>query len=155
MMEGDHDIDVCDEVTNQTLNTVFAELFAQDVLLEGTILKPNMVISGLGCHQQSDIGQVAERTVATMRRCVPAAIPGLMFLSGGQSETDATANLNAMNANFAPQPWKLSYSYGRALQQSTLQTWAGDEKNIKSAQTALFERSRANSQACAGTYETA
>ena len=153
MMEGDHDIDVCDEVTNQTLNTVFAELFAQDVLLEGTILKPNMVISGLGCHQQSDIGQVAERTVATMRRCVPAAIPGLMFLSGGQSETDATANLNAMNANFAPQPWKLSYSYGRALQQSTLQTWAGDEKNIKSAQTALFERSRANSQACAGTYE--
>lgn len=155
MMEGDHDIDVCDEVTNQTLNTVFAELFAQDVLLEGTILKPNMVISGLGCHQQSDIGQVAERTVATMRRCVPAAIPGLMFLSGGQSETDATANLNAMNANFAPQPWKLSYSYGRALQQSTLHTWAGDEKNIKSAQTALFERSRANSQACAGTYETA
>ena len=155
MMEGDHDIDVCDEVTNQTLNTVFAELFAQDVLLEGTILKPNMVISGLGCHQQSDIGQVAERTVATMRRCVPAAIPGLMFLSGGQSETDATANLNAMNANFAPQPWKLSYSYGRALQQSTLQTWAGDEKNIKSAQTALFERSRANSQACAGTFETA
>ena len=155
MMEGDHDIDVCDEVTNQTLNTVFAELFAQDVLLEGTILKPNMVISGLGCHQQSEIGQVAERTVATMRRCVPAAIPGLMFLSGGQSETDATANLNAMNANFAPQPWKLSYSYGRALQQSTLQTWAGDEKNIKSAQTALFERSRANSQACAGTYETA
>ena len=153
MMEGDHDIDVCDEVTNQTLNTVFAELFAQDVLLEGTILKPNMVISGLGCHQQSDIGQVAERTVATMRRCVPAAIPGLMFLSGGQSETDATANLNAMNANFAPQPWKLSYSYGRALQQSTLQTWAGDEKNIKSAQTALFGRSRANSQACAGTYE--
>ena len=153
MMEGDHDIDVCDEVTNQTLNTVFAELFAQDVLLEGTILKPNMVISGLGCHQQSDIGQVAERTVATMRRCVPAAIPGLMFLSGGQSETDATANLNAMNANFAPQPWKLSYSYGRALQQSTLQTWAGDEKNIKSAQTALFERSRANSQACAGSYE--
>ena len=153
MMEGDHDIDICDEVTTQTLNTVFAELFSQDVLLEGIILKPNMVISGLDCNQQADMEQVAERTIATMKRCVPAAVPGLMFLSGGQSETDATGNLNAMNAKFAPQPWKLSYSYGRALQQSALQAWKGDTNNAKSAQSALFERSRANSQACAGTYE--
>ena len=152
MMDGDHDIDVCDEVTNETLNTVFAELYAQDVALEGMILKPNMIISGLGCPKQAGPDEVAERTVETMRRCVPAAVPGLMFLSGGQTEADATVHLNAINAKFAPQPWKLSYSYGRALQQSALQAWKGDAGNIANAQAALFERARANSQACAGVY---
>ena len=152
LMDGDHDIDVCDEVTNETLNTVFAELYAQDVALEGMILKPNMIISGLGCPKQAGPDEVAERTVETMRRCVPAAVPGLMFLSGGQTEADATVHLNAINAKFAPQPWKLSYSYGRALQQSALQAWKGDAGNIANAQAALFERARANSQACAGVY---
>ena len=152
LMDGDHDIDACDEVTNETLNTVFAELYAQDVALEGMILKPNMIISGLGCPKQAGPDEVAERTVETMRRCVPAAVPGLMFLSGGQTEADATVHLNAINAKFAPQPWKLSYSYGRALQQSALQAWKGDAGNIANAQAALFERARANSQACAGVY---
>ena len=139
-------------MTNETLNTVFAELYAQDVALEGMILKPNMIISGLGCPKQAGPDEVAERTVETMRRCVPAAVPGLMFLSGGQTEADATVHLNAINAKFAPQPWKLSYSYGRALQQSALQAWKGDAGNIANAQAALFERARANSQACAGVY---
>ena len=152
LMDGDHDIDVFEDVTNETLNIVFAELYAQDVALEGMILKPNMVISGLGCAKQAGLDEIAERTVATMRRCVPAAIPGLMFLSGGQTEADATAHLNAMNAKFTPQPWKLSYSYGRALQQSALQAWKGDAGNIANAQATLFERARANSQACAGVY---
>ena len=152
LMDGDHDIDVCDEVTNETLNTVFAELYAQDVALEGMILKPNMIISGLGCPKQAGPDEVGERTVETMRRCVPAAVPGLMFLSGGQTEADATVHLNAINAKFAPQPWKLSYSYGRALQQSALEAWKGDAGNIANAQAALFERARANSQACAGVY---
>jgi len=127
----------------------------QDVALEGMILKPNMVISGSDCKTQAGIDEVAERTVQRLMRCVPAAVPGIMFLSGGQSEEDATAHLNAMNAKFAPAPWKLSYSYGRALQQSCLKAWQGDARNVSAAQAVLLERAQANSAACAGSYAKA
>ena len=152
LMDGDHDLERCDRVTTMTLNTVFDELYAQDVALEGMILKPNMVISGSDCKTQAGIDEVAERTVQYLMRCVPAAVPGIMFLSGGQSEEDATAHLNAMNAKFAPAPWKLSYSYGRALQQSCLKAWQGDARNVSAAQAVLLERAQANSAACAGSY---
>ena len=155
LMDGDHDLERCDQVTTLTLNTVFDELYAQDVALEGMILKPNMVISGSDCKTQAGIDEVAERTVQCLRRCVPAAVPGIMFLSGGQSEEDATAHLNAMNAKFAPAPWKLSYSYGRALQQSCLKAWQGDAGNVTPAQAVLLERAQANSAACAGSYAKA
>ena len=154
-MDGDHDIDRCEQVTTLTLNTVFDELYAQDVALEGMILKPNMVISGSDCGSQADVDEVAGRTVECLKRCVPAAVPGIMFLSGGQSEEDATAHLNAMNAKFGPAPWKLSYSYGRALQQSCLKAWKGEAGNVDAAQEALIERAQANSAACAGTYNKA
>ena len=155
LMDGDHDLERCDRVTTMTLNTVFDELYFQDVALEGTILKPNMVISGSDCKTQAGIDEVAERTVQRLMRCVPAAVPGIMFLSGGQSEEDATAHLNAMNAKFAPAPWKLSYSYGRALQQSCLKAWQGDARNVSAAQAVLLERAQANSAACAGSYAKA
>ena len=155
LMDGDHDLERCDRVTTMTLNTVFDELYAQDVALEGMILKPNMVISGSDCKTQAGIDEVAERTVQHLMRCVPAAVPGIMFLSGGQSEEDATAHLNAMNAKFAPAPWKLSYSYGRALQQSCLKAWQGDARNVSAAQAVLLERAQANSAACAGSYAKA
>ncbi|MCH7864104.1 MAG: fructose-bisphosphate aldolase class I [Proteobacteria bacterium] len=155
MMDGAHDIDRCDRVTTLTLKTVFDELYAQDVALEGMILKPNMVISGSDCETQAGVDEVAGRTIECMKRCVPAAVPGIMFLSGGQSEEDATAHLNAMNAKFAPTPWKLSYSYGRALQQSCLKTWKGEAGNVQAAQETLLERARANSAASAGTFNKA
>ena len=155
LMDGDHDLERCDRVTTMTLNTVFDELYAQDVALEGMILKPNMVISGSDCKTQAGIDEVSERTVQRLMRCVPAAVPGIMFLSGGQSEEDATAHLNAMNAKFAPVPWKLSYSYGRALQQSCLKAWQGDAKNVSAAQAVLLERAQANSAACTGSYAKA
>ena len=155
LMDGDHDLERCDRVTTMTLNTVFNELYAQDVALEGMILKPNMVISGSDCKTQAGIDEVAERTVQYLMRCVPAAMPGILFLSGGQSEEDATAHLNAMNAKFAPAPWKLSYSYGRALQQSCLKAWQGDAKNVSAAQAVLLERAQANSAACTGSYAKA
>jgi len=155
LMDGDHDLECCDRVTTMTLNTVFDELYAQDVALEGMILKPSMVISGSDCKTQAGIDEVAERTVQRLMRCVPAAVPGIMFLSGGQSEEDATAHLNAMNAKFAPVPWKLSYSYGRALQQSCLKAWQGNARNVSAAQAVLLERAQANSAACAGSYAMA
>ncbi len=155
LMDGEHDIDRCDRVTTLTLNTVFDELYAQDVALEGMILKPNMVISGSDCETQAGVDEVAERTVECMKRCVPAAVPGIMFLSGGQSEEDATAHLNAMNAKEGAAPWKLSYSYGRALQQSCLKAWKGEAGNVKAAQEVLLERARANSAASAGNIDKA
>lgn len=152
LMDGDHDIDVCEAVTEDTLNAVFSELYAQGVVLEGMILKPNMVISGKSCAVQAGVDEVAERTVASLSRSVPAAVPGIMFLSGGQSEVDATAHLNAMNANFGPLPWKLSYSYGRALQESALKAWGGDNANNGAAQAQLIERASLNSAACGAQY---
>ena len=154
LMDGEHDLDVCQQVTEETLNSVFGELYAQEVALEGMILKPNMVISGLDAKNRADFGEVAAETVSTLLRCVPAAVPGIMFLSGGQSEVDATIHLNVMNAKYRDLPWKLSYSYGRALQASTLKAWLGETSNIVAAQEALLSRASLNSAACAGKYET-
>ncbi|MEX2450100.1 MAG: class I fructose-bisphosphate aldolase [Rhodospirillales bacterium] len=150
LMDGDHTIDTCEEVTEQTLHTTFMQLYKQGVKFEGMILKPNMVIAAKDCSKQAAVDEVAARTVALLRRCVPSAVPGIMFLSGGQSEAEATAHLNAMNKNFAAQPWKLSFSYGRALQQSALQAWLGKDANVPAAQQAYLERAKQNSLACAG-----
>jgi fructose-bisphosphate aldolase class I len=150
LMDGDHDIDTCQRVTEAVLNEVFSALKAHGVALEGMILKPNMVIAGSDCKTQADADEIAAKTVQTLRRCVPAAMPGITFLSGGQSEDEATLNLATMNAKLAPNPWKLSFSYGRALQASALKAWAGKAENEPAAQAALLERARLNSQACAG-----
>lgn len=148
LMDGDHDIDRCEHATEDTLEAVFAELYAQDVVLEGMILKPNMVIPASGCPVQASETDVAERTVASLKRCVPAAVPGIMFLSGGQSEAGASRHLHLMNAACGPLPWALSFSYGRALQQSALTAWMGE--NTTDGQAALLERARANRDATAG-----
>ena len=150
LMDGAHDIDRCEEVTSATLRAVFDALADHGVMLEGMLLKPNMVISGTGCPGQAGVGEVAERTVRCLRRHVPAAVPGVVFLSGGQSDTTATEHLNAMNAG--THPWKLSFSYGRALQDMALKRWNGDADNTESAQQALFFRAKFNSAACKGTY---
>ena len=152
LMDGGHDIDTCQRVTEATLDAVFAALKAHGVALEGMILKPNMVIAGSDCPIQASTDEIAAKTVATLRRCVPAAMPGITFLSGGQTEVEATVNLGAMNAQFAPNPWKISFSYGRALQASALKAWGGKAENEAAARDALLERARHNGQACAGTY---
>ena len=152
LMDGDHDVEVCQHVTEETLNAVFGEIYAQGVELEAMILKPNMIIPGSDCVDTIDTLEIADRTVATLKRCVPAAVPGIMFLSGGQSEADATLNLNTMNAQNSNLPWKLSYSYGRALQASALQAWKGVNDNVVSAQKALTLRAKLNSEACKGNY---
>ncbi len=154
LMDGAHDINRCQEVTEEVLEAVYRELYLQEVYLEGTILKPNMVIAGKKCATQAAPEEVAAKTVETLLRCVPAAVPGIMFLSGGQSEEDATLHLDLMNAG-ADLPWKLSFSYGRALQQSALSAWKGDNANSPAAQQAFLERASANSRACAGTYSKA
>jgi len=154
LMDGAHDIDRCQEVTEEVLEVVYRELHLQEVYLEGTILKPNMIISGKKCATQASADEVAQKTVETLLRCVPAAVPGIMFLSGGQSEEDATRHLDLMNAG-SDLPWKLSFSYGRALQQSALSAWKGDNANVAAGQQAFLERASANSQACAGTYSKA
>ena len=153
LMDGDHDIHNCQLITEEILNCVFGELYAQEVALEGMILKPNMVISGLDAKNRADFDEVADETVATLMRCVPAAVPGIMFLSGGQSEIDATMHLNVMNTNYKNLPWKLSYSYGRALQASVLKAWLGDSEKVKLAQGALMLRASLNSAACAAEYK--
>lgn len=154
LMDGDHTIDDCFEVTEATLRTVYAELYDQDVELEGSILKPNMVLSGSDCAEQAGVEEVAEKTVACLRRAVPSAVPGIVFLSGGQSDIDATAHLNAMNRGFDV-PWRLSFSYGRALQAAPLKAWAGDNANRAAAQAALSHRARMNGLATAGKWEPA
>lgn len=151
LMDGDHDIDVCEDVTSATLGAVFAQLDAQGVALEGMLLKPNMVISGSECSQQADVETVAAATVRTLSRYVPAAVPGIVFLSGGQSDELATAHLNAMN-QLGPHPWVLSFSYGRALQASALKTWGGSAANLENAQQAFAHRAACNSAAVRGEY---
>jgi fructose-bisphosphate aldolase class I len=152
LMDGSHDIDTCQRVTEATLNAVFTALKAHGVALEGMILKPNMVIAGSDCPRQAGADEIAAKTVTSLRRCVPAAMPGITFLSGGQSEVEATVNLNTMNSRFGPNPWKLSFSYGRALQASALKAWGGKTENETAAREALLQRARFNSQACSGTY---
>lgn len=151
LMDGKHTIETCREVTEATLQRVFDVLIDQGVALEGMVLKPNMVISAMDCPQQASVEQVAEWTVKTLKRRVPAAVPGIAFLSGGQSEEVATAHLNAMNAH-GPLPWHLSFSYGRALQHSALAAWAGKAENVAKAQATLAHRARMNGVATVGGY---
>lgn len=154
LMDGDHDIDRCYDVTEFTLKSLFDELYAQDVALEGTILKPNMVIAGKKCSKQASVEEVAEKTVHCFRNSVPAALPGIVFLSGGQSDEDATAHLNAMNAGYADQmPWGLSFSYGRALQAAPLKAWSGVAENIPAAQAAFAHRAKMNGLAQLGEWK--
>lgn len=151
LMDGDNSIERCEEVTTNVLNQVFARLSHQGVLLEGILLKPNMVIAGKGCASQADVQTVAEATVRTLKRCVPAAVPGIVFLSGGQSDDLATAHLDAMN-KLGPLPWKLSFSYGRALQAAALQAWGGNEANLDAGRAAFAHRAKCNKAAAQGQY---
>ena len=150
LMDGDNTIETCYEVTARTLAALYAQLFAQGVDLRGTLLKPNMVIAGKGCPTQDSAERVAERTIDCFLRHVPAAVPGVVFLSGGQSEVQATENLNAINR--VGGPWPLSFSYGRALQASALDAWRGDAGNLEAAQAAFLHRARMNSLAVAGEW---
>ena len=151
LMDGDHDIARCFEVTSRTLQVVFEELANHRVALEGMLLKPNMVISGKKCPKQAPVQEVAAETVKVLKRYVPAAVPGIVFLSGGQSDVVATEHLQAMNA-MGPMPWKLSFSYGRALQEAALKAWGGKESNVAAGQKAFHHRSKCNSAACAASY---
>lgn len=154
LMDGDHGIERCEEVTDATLETVFDALFLHRVRLEGMVLKPNMVIAGKKSAKQAKADQVAEATVRCLLRRVPAAVPGIAFLSGGQSEAEATLHLSLMNRG-RKLPWELSFSYGRALQQSTLDAWKGKPANVTAAQKAFLRRAKLNGLARDGSYEAA
>ena len=151
LMDGDHHIDACEAATGRTLDAVYAELAAHRVDLPGTLLKVNMVLCGKGCADQASHGEVAQTTLRTLRAHVPAEVPGVVFLSGGMSEQDATIRLNEMNKSRG-QPWQLSFSYGRALQQSSLTAWGGDAANLEKAQGALQHRARMNGLARSGEF---
>jgi fructose-bisphosphate aldolase class I len=151
LMDGDHSIERSFEVTSRTLHAVFTELRDQRVHPEGMLLKPNMVLSGYDHPDQASHEYVAHETIRCFKRHVPAAVPGIVFLSGGQSDEDATANLNAMNA-IGPHPWQLSFSYGRALQAPALKAWGGKEENVEAAQRAYYHRAKMNSAARTGMY---
>jgi fructose-bisphosphate aldolase, class I len=152
LMDGAHSIERCEEVTNRVLQTVFDELFAQRVLLEGMVLKPNMVISGKKAPHRAGPEVVAETTLRTLRRHVPAAVPGIAFLSGGQSPEEATLHLALMNRIGAPLPWALTFSYGRALQDDALKAWGGKAANVAAGQKAYGKRARLNGLAAVGRY---
>ncbi|MDB5802725.1 MAG: Fructose-bisphosphate aldolase [Betaproteobacteria bacterium] len=156
LMDGDHTLARCAEVTEQTQFAVFRELQRQGVLLEGMLLKPNMVVSGLDCPEQATVAQVAEATVRCLLRTVPAAVPGVAFLSGGQSPQSASAHLSAMNAGFkARMPWVLTFSFARAIQQPAMEVWRGQPANVAAAQKALVQRARCNNAARRGEYSAA
>ncbi len=154
LMDGSHTIERCNEVTELTLAAVFAELREQRVPLDEIILKPNMVLSGSTCPTQASVREVAEATLACFRKTVPDEIPGIVFLSGGQSDELATAHLNEMN-QLGGVPWELSFSYGRALQAAPLKVWAGNTANIPAAQQAYLHRARCNGAARSGSYTEA
>ena len=151
LMDGDHTIDRSFHVTSHTLHAVFTELRDQRVHPEGILLKPNMVLPGYESPEQVSDEEIARQTVQCFRRHVPAAVPGIVFLSGGQSEEEATRRLNAINA-VGPHPWKVSFSYGRALQAAALKAWGGHEENVEAAQRAYYHRAKMNSAAQTGTY---
>jgi len=152
LMDGDHDIDRCAEVTEYTLKELYADLFEHRVRLEGSVLKPNMVISGKKCANRAGVDEVAEKTVRCLKRAVPAAVAGIAFLSGGQSDEEATAHLSAMNALGESLPWPLSFSYGRALQAAPLKAWGGKRENAAAAQRAFLHRARMNGLATTGGW---
>jgi fructose-bisphosphate aldolase class I len=153
LMEGDHTLQVCAAATERVLRTVFIELYSQRVKLEGMILKPNMVLPGLACPRQESVEEVADATVGCLLRAVPAAVPGVVFLSGGQSGELASARLNAMNVRYKSRlPWELSFSFGRAIQEPALEIWHGDQANVVPAQQALYHRARCDGAARRGEY---
>ena len=147
LMNGAHTIERCEEVTGAVLHTVFHALFEQGVSLESMLLKPSMVIAGKDCSRQASVQEVATATLRCLRRHVPAAVPGIVFLSGGQKDRLATAHLNAMNRLPGHKPWKLSFSYGRALQDAALEGWHGRDENLKAGQQAFYHRARCNGAA--------
>jgi fructose-bisphosphate aldolase class I len=151
LMDGSHTIERCNEVTRDTLHTVFNALYHQGVVLEGMLLKPNMVVSGNQCPVQASVDEVADATIACFRATVPAAVPGIVFLSGGQSDEEATAHLDAMNRR-GPHPWELSFSYGRALQAPAIKAWGGSDDRAAAGQEAYLKRARLNGAARAGEY---
>jgi fructose-bisphosphate aldolase, class I len=153
LMDGGHTIERCEEVTNRVLDRVFSHLFAARVYLEGMVLKPNMVIAGKKCAQKSSPDQVAEATLRTLKRQVPSAVPGIAFLSGGQSPTEATLHLSLMNAA-GPLPWALTFSYGRALQEDALSAWGGRPAGFAPGQQALSVRAKLNGLAAGGAYKS-
>ena len=153
LMDGSHTLKQSSDVTEEVLRAVFNQLHGLGVLLEGMILKPNMVLPGLECPEQETLDEVADATLSCLLRSVPAALPGVAFLSGGQSAELASARLNAMNLRFKSRmPWQLSFSFARAIQQPALEIWRGDERNIEKAQEALHHRARCNSAARRGEY---
>jgi len=152
LMDGDHDIDRCYKITEWTLNTVFEQLYYQHVALEGMVLKPNMAIAGKKCPKQASVEEVAEKTVRLLKNCVPPAVPGIAFLSGGQSDADATAHLDAMN-KIGGLPWKLTFSYGRALQAAPQKAWSGKLENVAAAQRAFAHRAMMNGLASLGQWK--
>ncbi len=152
LMDGAHDIETCDRVTRLTLQTVFDELFIARVALEGIVLKPNMVICGKGCPKGASVDRVAERTIAALKATVPAAVPGIAYLSGGQTDEQATAHLDAMN-RIGGFPWKMTFSYGRALQAAPQKAWSGKRENVAAAQAAFEHRARMNGLASLGQWQ--
>ncbi|WP_298723996.1 class I fructose-bisphosphate aldolase [uncultured Ferrovibrio sp.] len=153
LMDGDHDLQASFNATERTLHTVFEQLALHNVAFEGMILKPNMVIHGESCKKTASVEEVADATVQVLLRCVPAAVPGIAFLSGGQSDEDASAHLGAMNARHPNLPWKLTFSYGRALQALPLKLWGGKASNAANAQKGFLHRARLNGLAASGKYE--
>jgi fructose-bisphosphate aldolase class I len=151
LLDGNHTVERCHEVTEQALKVTFTALFLHRVHLEGMILKPSMVVSGKGCPQQAGVEEVAERTIRCLKRTVPGAVPGIAFLSGGQSAERATEHLNAMNS-MGPHPWEVAFSYARALQDPALKTWKGEASNIAAAQKIFYHRAKMNSAARSGKY---
>jgi len=154
LMDGDHTIEACEGVTEWILKEVFQELYYAGVMLEGMVLKPNMIVPGKKCPKQNSAEEVAERTVKVLKRCVPGAVPGIAFLSGGQSDEEATAHLSAMNA-IGKLPWALTFSYGRALQAAPQAAWAGKPENVAKAQAAFAHRALMNSLAALGKWSSA
>ncbi len=154
LMDGDHDIARCEDVTIWTLKEVFQELFYANVALEGMILKPNMILPGMKCAQQNSVDEVAHATVRVLKQCVPSAVPGIAFLSGGQSDEAATAHLSAMNA-IGGLPWALTFSYGRALQAAPQKAWSGKAENVAAGQAAFAHRALMNSLAATGKWTPA
>ncbi len=153
LMDGTHSIDTCHEVSQRAFSRVFDELSRQRVFLEGIVLKPNMIVSGIGCSEQAGVKEVADRTVEVLKATVPDEVPGCAFLSGGQTNENATAHLNMMNSKHEGSlPWNLTFSYGRALQASALTSWSGKDENIPTAQEAFFQRAKFNGLASKGSY---
>jgi fructose-bisphosphate aldolase class I len=156
LMDGDHNLARCAQITEEVLRAVFEQLYLQRVTLDGMILKPNMVVPGLACSTQATVDEVADATVKCLLRAVPAAVPGIAFLSGGQPSEMASARLNAMNVRFKKQlPWALAFSFARAIQQPALEIWRGEAANVPAAQQALFHRADCNRAARRGEYSAA